>query len=122
MCVVAVCCGVVWCGVVSCKAQIAAHEATIQELQAKSLRDDATRKQLHNTIQELKGNIRVYCRVRPSSSAAAASAAAASDEQLFSYPEGVDCKAITVNDTTKKSVDGTKTTNVMQFTFDRVFR
>ena len=31
------------------------------------LRDEETiRRKLHNTVQELKGNIRVYCRVRPS--------------------------------------------------------
>ena len=27
--------------------------------------DEQTRKRMHNTIQELKGNIRVFCRIRP---------------------------------------------------------
>eukprot|EP01083_Nonionella_stella_P192516 711546_1 len=31
----------------------------------KSRSDEAIRKKLHNEIQELKGNVRVFCRVRP---------------------------------------------------------
>ena len=27
--------------------------------------DEVARRRLHNVIQELKGNIRVYCRIRP---------------------------------------------------------
>jgi len=38
----------------------------IAELEAKARSDEQMRRQLHNTIQELKGNIRVFCRVRPS--------------------------------------------------------
>ena len=38
---------------------------TIAELESQIREDEAMRKKLHNTIQELKGNIRVYCRVRP---------------------------------------------------------
>ena len=38
----------------------------IENLEGK-LRDEETiRRKLHNAVQELKGNIRVYCRVRPS--------------------------------------------------------
>lgn len=36
-----------------------------EELQALTHRMDKERRILHNTIQELKGNIRVFCRVRP---------------------------------------------------------
>lgn len=38
---------------------------TIKELEAKIREDEALRRKLHNTIQELKGNIRVFCRIRP---------------------------------------------------------
>ncbi|XP_011690178.1 PREDICTED: protein claret segregational [Wasmannia auropunctata] len=36
-----------------------------EELQALTHKMDKERRMLHNTIQELKGNIRVFCRVRP---------------------------------------------------------
>jgi kinesin family member C1 len=37
----------------------------IKELEEEVQEAEMTRRRLHNTIQELKGNIRVYCRVRP---------------------------------------------------------
>ncbi len=37
----------------------------IAELQAEAREAEALRRKLHNMIQELKGNIRVFCRVRP---------------------------------------------------------
>ena len=40
-----------------------AHE--VQEAKRKYHKELAERKRLHNLVQELRGNIRVYCRVRP---------------------------------------------------------
>jgi kinesin family protein C1 len=34
-------------------------------LESKLQQEETIRRQLHNTIQELKGNIRVFCRIRP---------------------------------------------------------
>ncbi|KAL8593766.1 hypothetical protein ACOMHN_059259 [Nucella lapillus] len=47
------------------KEMLAEREATIGENQKKIRGYETVRRQLHNTIQELKGNIRVFCRVRP---------------------------------------------------------
>lgn len=49
-------------------ARIAELEAHVHALEQRHREDEAIRRKLHNTIQELKGNIRVYCRVRPASS------------------------------------------------------
>ncbi|XP_071038389.1 carboxy-terminal kinesin 2 [Parasteatoda tepidariorum] len=37
----------------------------IANLESRLLEEESTRRKLHNTIQELKGNIRVFCRMRP---------------------------------------------------------
>ena len=37
----------------------------VADLGSKLLESEKIRRQKHNTIQELKGNIRVFCRVRP---------------------------------------------------------
>ncbi|XP_014670722.1 PREDICTED: carboxy-terminal kinesin 2-like isoform X1 [Priapulus caudatus] len=44
---------------------LAEREATVRAGEQKIREDEAVRRALHNTIQELKGNIRVICRVRP---------------------------------------------------------
>jgi kinesin family member C1 len=40
-------------------------ESTIIKLDSTIREHETTRRALHNTIQELKGNIRVFCRMRP---------------------------------------------------------
>nr|KAG5699218.1 hypothetical protein BaRGS_012739 [Batillaria attramentaria] len=47
------------------KDTLADREATIDENSKKIREHETVRRKLHNTIQELKGNIRVFCRVRP---------------------------------------------------------
>jgi len=45
--------------------QIAAMQAQIEQLQLQLRLSDKVRRHLHNQVLELKGNIRVFCRVRP---------------------------------------------------------
>ncbi|KAJ2795475.1 kinesin-like nuclear fusion protein [Coemansia guatemalensis] len=44
---------------------VASRSHHIEELEAKLRKEETLRRGLHNAIQELKGNIRVFCRVRP---------------------------------------------------------
>eukprot|EP00998_Keelungia_sp_KM082_P011366 NODE_761_length_1654_cov_96.400786_g751_i0.p1 GENE.NODE_761_length_1654_cov_96.400786_g751_i0~~NODE_761_length_1654_cov_96.400786_g751_i0.p1 ORF type:complete len:530 (+),score=142.02 NODE_761_length_1654_cov_96.400786_g751_i0:213-1592(+) len=48
------------------QAQVAAAQRQEEELQRLLRKSQDDRRCLHNQLQELKGNIRVYCRVRPS--------------------------------------------------------
>jgi chromosome segregation ATPase len=41
------------------------NNARIAQLEAEAVQNETLRRQLHNTMCELKGNIRVFCRVRP---------------------------------------------------------
>lgn len=45
--------------------EIQDHLKTIDEKDAEIRENETIRRKLHNEVQELKGNIRVYCRVRP---------------------------------------------------------
>ena len=47
------------------QSQIEALQAELEEADKRIFAGDQARRKMHNIIQELKGNIRVYCRVRP---------------------------------------------------------
>lgn len=44
---------------------VESREARIEELEAEAREFESVRRRMHNIILELKGNIRVFCRVRP---------------------------------------------------------
>jgi kinesin family protein C1 len=44
---------------------VEALQAALEEAEKRIFAGDQARRKMHNLIQELKGNIRVYCRVRP---------------------------------------------------------
>ena len=59
----------------------------LAELKRKFEDGEMVRRKLHNTIQELKGNIRVFCRVRPQSHEEQSTD---DDGYLLKYPEGAE--------------------------------
>jgi kinesin family protein C1 len=74
--------------------------------------NEALRRRMHNTIQELKGNIRVYCRVRPPTGG--------KDCDTVQF-EGDD-KSIQVHGRSSKSATGQNAVTKHHFQFDKVFQ
>lgn len=96
--------------------QEAVNAAQIAEEKLRA--EESLRRKLHNQVQELKGNIRVFCRVRPS----------LADERdntaKIRFPdacEGGECREIVVTGPEKTSSLGNDTTASHGFSFDRVF-
>ncbi|EDQ91991.1 uncharacterized protein MONBRDRAFT_14231, partial [Monosiga brevicollis MX1] len=73
------------------------------------------RRQLHNTIQELKGNIRVFCRVRPMLPSEGG------DMATMAFPDEKEQRVLSLTTTTEGGVAGKARSKTMQFTFDKVF-
>ena len=95
---------------------VAAREATIQQLAERGRAQEELRRRMHETISELKGNIRVFCRVRPPD--------AASATKLVRVPstgiEPTGLELLPAN--TDPSVPGAGNRQTLQkFKFDRVF-
>lgn len=87
------------------------------EANEKLLREETLRRRLHNQVQELKGNIRVFCRARPALPSDAVDATA-----KINYPDNeIDSKEIEVMGLEEKSSLGNITTKKNSFAFDRVF-
>lgn len=91
---------------------LAETEATKDKLR----REETLRRKLHNQVQELKGNIRVFCRVRPPLSEPSSAIA------LMQYPDEMeDAKEINILGPEEKSSLGTVSRKNNNFAFDRVF-
>ena len=87
------------------------------EAKEKLRKEETLRRKLHNQVQELKGNIRVFCRVRPS-----LGGEPSSDAARISYPDAeVDSKEVEVMGPEEKSSLGNISTKRNAFSFDKVF-
>ncbi|KAF2270066.1 kinesin-domain-containing protein [Lojkania enalia] len=86
------------------------------EQASEKLRQEETlRRKLHNQVQELKGNIRVMCRVRPSY---------ADEVELakIAFPDAdMDSKEVVVQGPEKQTALGNVTTQNYSYSFDHVF-
>ena len=90
---------------------------TAAEANEKLIKEETLRRKLHNQVQELKGNIRVFCRVRPSLGSDLAESTA-----RITYPDiESDSKEVEVMGQEEKSSLGNITTKKHAFAFDRVF-
>lgn len=88
-----------------------------QELQDKLRAEESIRRKLHNQVQELKGNIRVFCRVRP-----ILEGDSSEDNARITFPDvNGDAKDIEIKGPEEKSSLGTDMTRTNNFSFDRVF-
>lgn len=91
--------------------------ASAQEANSKLRTEETLRRKLHNQVQELKGNIRVFCRVRPH-----LESEPTEDRAKITYPDDKeDSKEVEVMGPEEKSSLGNITTKNNAFTFDRVF-
>jgi len=81
--------------------------------------EESIRRRLHNTIQELKGNIRVFCRVRPATTSKTASKPEPTLAQI-KYPDQEGREIEFAHST--ESATGNQTEKRYPFTFDKVFQ
>ncbi|KAK9857890.1 hypothetical protein MYU51_020243 [Penicillium brevicompactum] len=100
-----------------CNQQMRDAFAETEAIKEKLRREETLRRKLHNQVQELKGNIRVFCRVRPS-----LKSEPSSDLTLMQYPDETDdAKEINIIGPEEKGSLGGVTRKNNTFSFDRVF-
>lgn len=80
---------------------------------------ESSRRRLHNMVQELKGNIRVFCRVRPVLPSELTEEDPSDITARIDYPDRLDHKEIVLN-STSESATGQERKETWQFTFDKV--
>jgi kinesin family protein C1 len=113
----------------------------VDDLKKEAMESELVRRKLHNLVQELKGNIRVFCRIRPvlpsdlvtyasSLSTSLSSSGSDSDsidfenakgelQAKFDFPDVRDHKEIVVQ-SSSSSATGQERKEVYNFNFDRV--
>jgi kinesin family protein C1 len=95
-------------------------ETQVEEMKKEAMESELVRRKLHNMVQELKGNIRVFCRVRPIlPSDLQSSTDGAELEAGFIFPDHRDHKDIVVS-SSSESATGQERKEVYNFNFDRV--
>jgi kinesin family protein C1 len=101
--------------IVEMEATLAAQRAAVVEIENELREAESLRRKLHNEIQELRGNIRVFARIRPALPSQNAGALA-----TIKLPNPREAKEIEVL-SAGESATGTATMKSFGFSFDRVF-
>ncbi len=94
----------------STQGTVAMQEAYLATLESKLRDQERMRRELHNTIQELKGNIRVFCRVRP-----------AAEGAQKAIDIGSDGQKVTVQHASGSAGSTGAKMKAHEFSFDKVF-
>ncbi|RMZ78426.1 hypothetical protein DV738_g3854, partial [Chaetothyriales sp. CBS 135597] len=89
--------------------------ALSQQCEERLQKEERLRRKLHNQVQELKGNIRVFCRVRPRNQEGEEECA------KITFPDTEESTDIEVRGPEETSSLGKITTKNYPFTFDKVF-
>eukprot|EP01061_Rhynchopus_euleeides_P047633 TRINITY_DN965_c0_g1_i1.p1 TRINITY_DN965_c0_g1~~TRINITY_DN965_c0_g1_i1.p1 ORF type:complete len:516 (+),score=268.84 TRINITY_DN965_c0_g1_i1:105-1550(+) len=102
------------------------RDARYQQYEEYLMIGEKTRAELHNSLIELKGNIRVFARVRPFLPREIQQRT--SDKDHFVFPEGTDHRGLNLVDVPAQAgalqaagVKGKEEAKTMPFTFDKVF-
>ncbi|XP_063613676.1 carboxy-terminal kinesin 2-like isoform X1 [Penaeus indicus] len=105
------------------ESQVAIQKDTIEDMEKKLREGENVRRKLHNTVLELKGNIRVFCRVRP---LLGEEIKGNGDSDVIHHISFVDektlelCKGGDPNSSTMSGLKG-RGGGAIEFSYDRVF-
>ncbi|GLB43393.1 putative TRAFAC class myosin-kinesin ATPase superfamily, kinesin family protein [Lyophyllum shimeji] len=95
-------------------AKLEEAERMVEEMRQEVRDGEIVRRKLHNMVQELKGNIRVFCRVRP------VLPSDSDEEAKITFPDKREHKEI-VLESSSESATGQERKEVYNFGFDKVF-
>ncbi|KAJ3070043.1 Kinesin-like protein kifc1 [Podochytrium sp. JEL0797] len=104
--------------IASLESTISQRDVTVLELEDKLRQEESVRRKLHNTVQELKGNIRVFCRIRPP---VLESEAAAESLTHIKFSE-TDDKSLELMQLSESASGQNTVVKTYPFSFDKVFQ
>jgi len=104
------------------KDDVSCRNAQIEDLQNRLRMEETLRRQLHNTVQELKGNIRVFCRVRSVIPSDKMAGNGRVPHLNLVNERSIEVLKPSLNETlNESSVSSARGAGKYEFTFDRVF-